>query len=143
MSTFLKYAVLPKKQMPPKTLAKTLFHNKNLRLPFQKPTIVQKEIIKHIMTSKSACFVSSTGSGKSYGYVIGILLRFIQKKITSTTVIVLPTKELVEQIYSLFKEFRKTNYPQILSLTSNFSEERDKKKLNWVTPHLRRIPNNP
>ncbi|KRH93537.1 RNA helicase (Hel) [Pseudoloma neurophilia] len=130
MSSFLKYTQLEKKQMPPKATQKTMFQNKNLRIPFQKPTNIQKDIINHILSSKSACFISSTGSGKSYGYVIGTLLKYNQSSFRDkTTVIVLPTRELVEQIYGLLKEFKKSKSVRILSLSSKYSEERDEKKL--------------
>lgn len=129
MSTLLKYTPLDKKKVPPKIVLKNLLQHKNLQIPFQKATNVQKQIIQHIITGKSGCFVASTGSGKSYGYVFGILLRFLKRKITGNVVIVLPTKELVEQVYALFKEFRKSKYPKILSMTSKYSEERDIKKL--------------
>ncbi|ELQ76711.1 RNA helicase (Hel) [Trachipleistophora hominis] len=134
MSSLLKYVPLPKKQLKPKEKKELSFyalsHRMNqIYIPFKRPTKVQKEIINAILNRKSAIFLSNTGSGKSYGYSLGLAIRYHREKGKKLrAVIVLPTKELVEQMYTILKQIvRKTI--RIVSLSSAFPEEKDRKKL--------------
>lgn len=134
MSSLLKYAPLPKKQLKPKEKRELSFYAlahkmHQIYIPFKRPTKVQKEIINAILNRKSAIFLSNTGSGKSYGYSLGLAIRYHKEKGKRLkAVIVLPTKELVEQMYTILKQIAK-NTIRIVNLSSAFPEEKDVRKL--------------
>lgn len=134
MSSLLKYTPLSKKLLKPKDKRNLSFYAlshrvQQLYIPFKKPTKIQKEIINSILNRKSAIFLSNTGSGKSYGYALGLAIKYYKERKTKmNAVVVLPTKELVEQIYTIFKQITK-NMVSVISLSSTFSEDKDLKKL--------------
>lgn len=91
------------------TLQKTL-KEKNLR----KPTEIQTRIIPLMLAEKSVVGISETGSGKTLSYVLPILHVLkaleaqgdeVKKEGTPRAVVMVPTRELGEQISKVFKEF--------------------------------------
>lgn len=124
MSSLLKYTPLSNKKTKRtkqkcRSFHKFLHYSNKLCIPFQRPTKIQIELINSILGNKSAIFLSNTGSGKSYGYLLGLAIKYITNRDKSMrAVVVLPTKELVAQMYTIFKEISK-NKIKTVKLTSD------------------------
>ena len=75
---------------------------------FKKPTDIQFKAIPYILNGEDVMAVAQTGTGKTAAFVIPIIQRLLNKKAKGIRCIVLvPTRELCEQIYLVFKEIGK------------------------------------
>ena len=76
---------------------------------YKEPTAIQEKSIPHILTRKDILGQAQTGTGKTAAYlfpIIDSLLNSSQYKEKSPCVLILnPTRELVVQIYQIFKAF--------------------------------------
>lgn len=76
-------------------------HTQLLRnLPFENPTPIQRKTIPLILEKRSLMGIARTGSGKTLCYLIPAIMNAVNNE---NTIILLPTKELVLQVKSVFK----------------------------------------
>lgn len=69
-------------------------------IPFDNPTPIQRKTIPLILEKRSIMGIARTGSGKTLCYLLPAIMNAINNE---NTLIVLPTKELVLQVKSIFK----------------------------------------
>ncbi|OAG28894.1 ATP-dependent RNA helicase DDX54/DBP1 [Nematocida displodere] len=80
----------------------------NIKYPIATP--IQRKIIPKMLNGEDVIAVSRTGSGKTYAYVIPILMRLLERKEVKTiytrakAIIVVPTYELATQVFSVVQE---------------------------------------
>ncbi|MDD2564583.1 MAG: DEAD/DEAH box helicase [Salinivirgaceae bacterium] len=76
---------------------------------FTQPFPIQKEVIPAIIQKMDVLGIAKTGSGKTAGYVLPILMNQPQAKETKTrylnTLVLVPTRELAMQVVDVFKLF--------------------------------------
>jgi superfamily II DNA/RNA helicase len=80
---------------------------------FSQPSNIQIKGIQSIGTGKDCILQSQSGTGKTATYLLGILNRLdiLGKKSTNISVIITPTRELANQVYSVAINLNKyTNY---------------------------------
>lgn len=79
-----------------------------------KPTEIQKQVLPLMMSGQSVVAVSETGSGKTLAYVLPILNLLktledegssIEQESSPRAVIMVPTRELSDQVMKVFKSF--------------------------------------
>jgi len=79
---------------------------------FTVPTPIQETAIPAILSKKDVLGIAKTGSGKTAGYVLPILMNLQQSAGTQNrhvnVLVVVPTRELAEQVKDVFKTFSKT-----------------------------------
>lgn len=102
-------------------------------LKFNKKTPVQEEILKYINKDINIVTIAPTGTGKTHAYLVPILADIIPEANRVQAIIVVPTNELVEQVYqmlietsSLFKVRRLASYHdkvRILESLENFQPD--------------------
>lgn len=73
-------------------------------LDFKKPTEVQDKIIPLVLDKKNIAFTSATGSGKTLAFSIGFISK-LNKKMGVQLLIVVPTRELCQQVGDELKKF--------------------------------------
>jgi superfamily II DNA/RNA helicase len=112
----------------------TTFHDFNL-LPslqltldeegFRTPTEIQELTLPHLLSGKSAVGLSETGSGKTLAYVLPVLQQIktlelegdaVQEEGRPRAVVVVPTRELGEQVSKVFKTFTHTTRLRVRSV---------------------------
>lgn len=69
-------------------------------LPFENPTPIQRKTIPLILEKRNLMGIARTGSGKTLCYLIPAIMNAANNE---NTLILLPTKELVLQVKSIFK----------------------------------------
>lgn len=83
------------------------------KLKVNKPTPIQQEVISAAINGKDVLGIARTGSGKTLAYVLPILTKlnfFPDARNRQPQVLVLvPTRELAEQVLQVFKQFVDTN----------------------------------
>ncbi|KAL0233724.1 hypothetical protein PCE1_002231 [Barthelona sp. PCE] len=93
---------------------------------FENPTKVQYHTIPHILEGSDVFIEAATGSGKSLSFILPVLQRIIDSDSfdVCSAVFLLPTNELVEQLWSVTNEFGK-ELPKLrtCAITSELSEE--------------------
>jgi ATP-dependent RNA helicase RhlE len=76
---------------------------------FTEPYPVQKEVIPAILKGRDVLGIAPTGSGKTAGYVLPLLMNLAGKTITrnrhADILVLVPTRELAEQVSDVFKLF--------------------------------------
>lgn len=76
---------------------------------FVEPYPIQKEAIPAIINKKDVLGIAKTGTGKTAGYVLPILMNQLQAKETKArhvnTLVLVPTRELAMQVVDVFKLF--------------------------------------
>lgn len=81
------------------------------KVKYTKPTAVQTQAIPLVLEGKDVLAKSKTGSGKTAAYVLPILQSVLCKKAASpkqkavSALVLLPTRELAEQVYTSFTTF--------------------------------------
>lgn len=79
--------------------------NQNYTEPFP----VQEEVIPAVLKGRDVLGIAPTGSGKTAGYVLPLLMNLSGKTITknrhANTLVLVPTRELAEQVSNVFKLF--------------------------------------
>lgn len=130
MSTFKKFPLLP-------TLQETLIEKSLF-----KPTEIQDLSIPLILTGQSVVGVSETGSGKTLAYALPILhlIKTIEIETGAVTeegrpraIVVVPTRELGEQVSRVFKPFTHTTRLRVRVLLGG--TDMDVAKRNVKGPH--------
>lgn len=74
---------------------------------FINPSDIQSKGIKVIMTGKNCILQSQSGTGKTGTYLLGTLQNIDENKKYIQSIIITPTRELAEQVYSVGKELSK------------------------------------
>ncbi len=78
---------------------------------FTAVTPIQKECIPAILNKNDVLGIAKTGSGKTAGYVLPILMNLQQtllvKNRNANVLVLVPTRELAEQVATVFKTFSK------------------------------------
>lgn len=69
-------------------------------IPFENPTPIQRKTVPLVMEGRSVMSIARTGSGKTLCYLIPAIMNAINGR---NSLILLPTKELVLQVKSIFK----------------------------------------
>ncbi|GGI23711.1 DEAD/DEAH box helicase [Pedobacter mendelii] len=78
---------------------------------FTEPTAIQEKSIPAILDKQDVLGIAKTGSGKTAGYVLPILMNLQQtllvKNRQANVLVLVPTRELAEQVKDIFKTFSK------------------------------------
>ncbi|WP_316818616.1 DEAD/DEAH box helicase [Pedobacter nyackensis] len=86
---------------------------------FTKPTPIQQAAIPAILSKKDVLGIAKTGSGKTAGYVLPILMNLQQtpgpKNRHANILVLVPTRELAEQVKNIFQTFNRA-LPQPLKI---------------------------
>src|SRR5690606_31476368 len=107
----------------------TYFYAKNINMPFSSlglssvllktlsdqnftvPTPIQEKCIPAILNKHDVLGIAKTGSGKTAGYVLPILMNLQQTSLVknrhANILVLVPTRELAEQVKDVFKIFSK------------------------------------
>ena len=126
MNSFADLALLP-------TLRETLVE-KNLSIP----TDIQAQTVPALLAGRSVVGVAETGSGKTLAYALPILHRLktleLQGKPVTVygeprAIVVVPTRELGEQVAKAFKPFTHTTRLRVRSLLGGTTMEQAKRSL--------------
>jgi len=126
MNSFADLALLP-------TLRETLVE-KNLTIP----TDIQAQTVPALLAGRSVVGVAETGSGKTLAYALPILhklktLELQGKPVTvysePRAIVVVPTRELGEQVAKAFKPFTHTTRLRVRSLLGGTTMEQAKRSL--------------
>ena len=76
---------------------------------YTEPYPIQKEAIPAILKGKDVLGIAPTGSGKTAGYVLPILMKLSENTVTknrhANILVLVPTRELAEQVSDVFKLF--------------------------------------
>jgi len=76
---------------------------------YTQPYPIQKEAIPAILQKRDVLGIAKTGSGKTAGYVLPILMNLQEKKITKNrhinVLVLVPTRELAMQVSEVFQTF--------------------------------------
>lgn len=92
---------------------------------FDEPTPIQRQSIPIILKNRNLIGISSTGSGKTFSFVLPVILKIMQCKmmnIESFALILAPNREIVNQIDQAFGSFiaKHTNI-RVTTLTGGFN----------------------
>ena len=126
MNSFADLSLLP-------TLRETLVE-KNLTIP----TDIQAQTVPALLAGRSVVGVAETGSGKTLAYALPILHRLktleLQGKPVTVygeprAIVVVPTRELGEQVAKAFKPFTHTTRLRVRSLLGGTTMEQAKRSL--------------
>lgn len=78
---------------------------------FSQPTPIQEKAIPAILSKKDVLGIAKTGSGKTASYVLPVLMnlqeRLLVKNRHANVLVLVPTRELAEQVKEVFKIFSK------------------------------------
>ena len=102
---------------------------------FEKPSSIQIKSIPIILSGKDIIAQAQSGTGKTGAFSIGSLCRIDETKQYIQCIVIVPTRELAEQVYKVIKDI--SSYTEIISLKviggTNVSLCRDELKKN---PHI-------
>ncbi|MDO6519574.1 DEAD/DEAH box helicase [Zobellia uliginosa] len=73
---------------------------------YRSPTEIQEKCIDPLMSGKDLIGIAATGTGKTAAFLIPIVQQMLASKDT-TGLVVVPTRELAQQVYSEFKSLTK------------------------------------
>ncbi|MDC7225233.1 MAG: DEAD/DEAH box helicase [Spirochaetales bacterium] len=100
-------------------LAPSILHTLKIQ-NYQKPYPIQKEVIPAILDKKDVLGIAKTGSGKTAGYVIPVLMNLLGKSTVNNrhidALVLVPTRELAVQVNDVFRLFEETLPEQIKTL---------------------------
>ena len=88
-------------------------------------TDIQTEAFLSKNSNKSLIITSKTGSGKTFCFVINILNKIDLDKKQTQALILVPTKELVNQIYMVFNDFAKQQKNLRIKMLTNNANSND------------------
>lgn len=96
-------------------------------LGFEKPTEIQEKTIPLVISGKDVVAGSATGSGKTLAFGAGIIQNTIPGKLNA--IILVPTRELAEQVSKSLKSFAKYNKVKITEVYGGVSLNPQTEKL--------------
>ena len=101
---------------------------------FNRPTDIQFRVIKHILKGEDVMAVAQTGTGKTAAFVIPMLNHFLVKPRGKYAgirgLILVPTRELANQISKVVAEIALQTHLRVLGLYGGVEQENQIKKLN-------------
>ena len=101
---------------------------------FNRPTDIQFRAIKHILKGEDVMAVAQTGTGKTAAFVIPMLNHFLVKPRGKYAgirgLILVPTRELANQISKVVAEIALQTHLRVLGLYGGVEQEYQIKKLN-------------
>ena len=71
---------------------------------FEKPSAIQSKSIPKIISGKDIIAQAQSGTGKTGSFAIGTLSRVDETKRATQVLILVPTRELAEQVFNVIKE---------------------------------------
>ncbi len=101
-------------------------------LGYKKPTDIQFKAIKPILEGEDVMAIAQTGTGKTAAFVIPVLNRLLalkQKKATIRCLVMVPTRELAQQISRVFNEIGKYTSLKSLGLIGGVEQDSQIEKL--------------
>lgn len=97
-------------------ISQTLIETLNA-LHINKPTKIQQISIPQFLSEKNLIVHSPTGTGKTAAFAIPIIEKLLKEDQTAKpTLVIAPTRELVEQIKTTFSNIAKNKKLRIISL---------------------------
>ncbi|MCF7900923.1 DEAD/DEAH box helicase, partial [Candidatus Woesearchaeota archaeon] len=87
---------------------------------FTEPTEIQKKTIPLIQEGKDVIAGSATGSGKTLAFACGVI-EYVEKKSVVQSLILVPTRELAEQVSDAIKKFSKHKKLKVVSVYGGVS----------------------
>lgn len=104
------------------------------RMAFKKPTDIQFKAIPAILNGEDVMAIAQTGTGKTAAFVIPILDQLVRKKRGKyegvRTLVMVPTRELAQQITDVFQEIGKETDVKTFGLYGGVEQEAQIKRLN-------------
>ncbi|MCT4561778.1 MAG: DEAD/DEAH box helicase [Crocinitomicaceae bacterium] len=104
------------------------------RMAFKKPTDIQFKAIPAILNGEDVMAIAQTGTGKTAAFVIPILDQLVRKKRGKyegvRTLVMVPTRELAQQITDVFQEIGKDTDVKTFGLYGGVEQEAQIKRLN-------------
>jgi ATP-dependent RNA helicase RhlE len=99
-----------------------------LTLGWNRPTDIQFKVLKPIMDGEDVLAIAQTGTGKTAGFAIPLIDRVLKvahkyKKSTPVALVMVPTRELSEQILEAFKVLTKGLSVKVVSLMGGVSQD--------------------
>ena len=101
---------------------------------FEKPSSIQTQAIPMIIKGKDIIAQAQSGTGKTGSFSIGTLCRIDESKKTIQSMIIVPTRELAEQVYKVISDistFTKITMMKVIGGTN----------VSMCCEHLRNNPN--
>lgn len=95
-------------------------------LGYKKPTDIQFKAIKPILEGEDVMAIAQTGTGKTAAFVIPVLNRLLSKKPKNTAIrclVMVPTRELAQQISRVFDEIGKHTTLKSLGLIGGVEQD--------------------
>jgi len=95
-------------------------------LGYKKPTDIQFKAIKPILEGEDVMAIAQTGTGKTAAFVIPVLNRLLSKKTKKTAIrclVMVPTRELAQQISRVFDEIGKHTTLKSLGLIGGVEQD--------------------
>lgn len=106
-------------------------------LKITKYTLIQKKTIPLILKKNNVIGVSETGTGKTYCYLLPILEKIDFNNDNIQNIILLPTRELANQVYNKLNFFKKENKNlKVTLLTGGTETEIKNRKIYNNPPHI-------
>lgn len=104
------------------------------KLGFRKPTDIQYKSIGHIRNGEDVLAIAQTGTGKTAAFAIPVIDKLINQKSTYNPgevkcVVMVPTRELADQILKVFHQLGKHSSVRVLSLYGGVDQEPQIEKL--------------
>ena len=105
---------------------------------FVSPTLVQEKVISRAMKGETLMVESATGSGKTHSYLLPIVNRIKTEEKEVQAVIILPTRELANQIFTACLQLTKHSPNPILveRVIGGNNREQEIKKFEKMQPHI-------
>lgn len=104
------------------------------KLGYRKPTDIQYKSISHILNGEDVLAIAQTGTGKTAAFAIPIIEQFLRRNPVYNegevnSVIMVPTRELAEQIHKVFVQLGKHTSIKVLSLYGGVEQDPQIEKL--------------
>lgn len=98
---------------------------------FKRPTDIQFKAIRHILNGEDVMAIAQTGTGKTAAFVIPVLDRILSSRSNKqiSCLVMVPTRELAEQIKQVFDEIGKNTNIKTLSLFGGVGQDAQKTAL--------------
>jgi len=104
---------------------------------FEKPTPIQCQSILPIVDKKDVIAQAQSGTGKTGSFTIGSLQRIDFNKNKTQVLLLVPTHELVKQVYEVFTTIGNTiEYLKVKTLIGGTSIQDDIEYFKKTTPHV-------
>lgn len=95
-------------------------------LGFKRPTDIQHKAIKPIMDGEDVFAIAQTGTGKTAAFVIPVIDKLLRQKAKSSAprcIVMAPTRELAQQITTVFKEIGLKTSIRVMSVMGGVGQD--------------------